>query len=513
MPTTRAFSLSVTQIKEKVKSSYASAKGRNSIEQATWGSAPDWQASTTYKAGSVVKAGGYLYLMFGNSTTGVSQSGTSGGSTPFNADPYGSSQYRGLISDNTCRWLFYGQVNSLSSRPLVSTVTPAAATDVMDGYVAQIANSALSTLGLTREYAASSVQTANGQSFWYTGGPFNFSTFPTILGPNAGTQASPSYPDSQKRPVVDLETNARWIAFKPSGPIYNTFNYLIEVNDRLLTPGPWMPSTTASNNSFLIDLSTIPAPRRVRIYGYQDLRTNVLSSVFVGPLDNVNAPENPSRFSLALEGDSITQGGNSSPVFNGLDLAAQTARLLGCDSFYNNAQGGTGFIADNSNTKTTYAQRLERLVLFNPDILIVGGNHNDASPITSPQRQQAVIDYLTTARTALPRTTIMVTGGHLLTGDSATGAVLTQEGDISAAVATYLSTTTDSNVRFVPVLSDTGGAWVTGTGTGNSPQSNGTKDRFYWTLASVFTDSHPLPAFYEYTARRYANAVLEWANG
>lgn len=512
MAATRAFSSSVTQIKEKVKAAAASARVLNSVDGDPWGPAPDWQASTSYFPGSIVKAGGYLYLMFGNSTTGAGNSGTSGGTTPFNANPFSSGQDVGLISDNTCRWLYYGVARAVGSRPLVSTVTPAAASDVMDGYVAIVAASAMTTIGLTRAIDVTATQTANDRMFWMTGGPFAIEGgYPLIQGPNNGTEASPSYPDSLRRPVIDMVTDARWVAFQGAGPYYAGFSYMIEVNGRLLSPGAYRVATTASNSCMLIDLSTFNGEKRVRIFGYQQTRSSLTYYVYVGPRDVVRAPKNPMRFGLAFDGDSITQGAYSSPINPSFGIEALTARRLGCDHFYNNAIGGTGFLASSSGTKTTLAQRLDRITSFNPDILVLGGNHNDAPPTySSAQRQAAVVAYLQAARAALPRCAFFVTGGHLLQSESATGAdQLTMEADMAAAVTTF----NDVNTVFVPVLTDPAGAWTSGTGTGNSPQSNGNKDRYYWKIASVFTDSHPIPPFYDMLSARLANAIWAWANG
>jgi hypothetical protein len=511
MPTTRAFSSSVAQVKEKVKAAAATARALNSVDSDPWGPAPDWQASTSYFAGSIVKANGYLYLMFGNSSSGAGVAGTSGASTPFNANPFSSGQDVGLISDNTCRWLYYGVARSVGSRPLVSTVTPAASSDVMDGYLAIVAASAMSTIGLTRVIDVTATQTANDRLFWMTGGPFAIEGgHPLIQGPNNATAASPSYPDSLRRPVVDMVTDARWIAFQGAGPMYAGTPFLIEVNGRLLSPAAFRVPSLASNSCLLIDLSTFNGEKSVRIYGYQNIRSTLTYLVYVGPRDSVRAPKNPMRFGLAFDGDSITQGSYSSPINPGLGVDVLTARRIGCDHFYNNAIGGTGFLANSSGTKTTLAERLDRISSFNPDILVLGGNHNDAvGTYSSAQRQAAVVSYLQAARAALPRCAFFVTGGHLLQSESATGAnQLTLEADMSAAVTTF----GDVNTVFVPVLTDPAGAWTSGTGTGNSPQSNGNKDRFYWKIASVFTDSHPIPPFYDMLSARLANAIWSWAN-
>ncbi len=496
-------------LKERVRNSIASARIRNASALAPWGPAPDWVAATTYLAGAIVKAGGYLYMMFGNATT-AGASGTSAASSPFNTNPFSSGQYQGLITDNTCRWIFWGVAEAVGSRPLMSTVIPAVASDVMDGYCAVVPISAFSALGLTQSLPLTTVQSQNDKLLHMTGGPFSWSSgnVPTILGPNGGTAVTPNYLNSDKRPVVEIVTNARWIAFRPQGPVYITASTLIEVNGRFLNINPFKATADASSSAILLDLSTFAGKKTVRIYGYQDVVASLMYGIVIGPTDAIYPPKNANRFSFALETDSIGRGGNTSPVFPGLSMEAELARRIGCDTFYSNGVGGTGFLNDNSGTKTTYIQRFDRIAQFNPDLLLILGNHNDAPTYTSPQRQAAILTYLQNARAALPNVPIFATGPMLLQSDSSTGTdIVAQDADMAAAIATFA----DPNTFYVPLYA-MNGPWPYGTGIGNSPQANGNKDRYYYKVATGYTDTHPMPTFYPDVADLFANVINDWAN-
>jgi hypothetical protein len=500
----------VVRTKMRVYQRATAAATNNSVVNAPWGPLPDWSASTAYRVGAMVKSGGYAYIMSGNSSTGYGASGTSGSTNPFNADPVASGQDRGYITDGTCAWMYRHAAQAQGTLPLVSTVVPAAPTDAMNGYLAVVANSALASLGLTKQVFANTANVNNGDALWYTGGPYsNSGGHVQALGPNAGTVAAPSYAVSQMRPVVAFLATAKWVSFQPYGPLRASANHLFEVDGRLLSEQPFALAADASSSSIVLDLGSFGAgPHLVRVFAHQDIDNSLLRLLTVGPSDTIAAPSKANRYSIAFEGDSITQGGASNPLFNGLDLACQTARLLGCDSWYNNAQGGTGFLADSSGTKTKYLDRLSRITQFAPDILIIGGNHNDAT-YASADRQAAIVSYVQAVLSALPNCMIFASGGHLLQSDSSSGAApLALEADMQAAVATVNS----SRCVFVPVLTDAA-PWITGTGTGYSPQGNGNKDLYYWRVASVFGDPHPASKFYDYVATKYAAVLKSWASG
>ena len=279
-------------------------------------------------------------------------------------------------------------------------------------------------------------------------------------------------------------------------------NIVVEVNGRRIQDSMIPATGTVNPGATLLDLSAFGknAVKKVRIWTTSSFVNLCGQGFYTEPSASLWFDETPDQLNITVEGDSLTQGGYNSPYRPGDDWVSQVCDRLGATNFANFAVGGTGFISDNGGIKTTYIERLSRLVETRPDVLIVAGNHNDVS-YTSAQRQQAVSDYLRQARQLLPDALIIVFGNNPLTGEnSASGALLAAEQDL-AAVVDQLD---DPGIVFYPIGMDPNGPWITGTGTVDAPNNTGNMDRFYTTA-----DGHPLQRGYDYFAQRYLRAIRD----
>lgn len=376
--------------------------------------------------------------------------------------------------------------------------------------------SAAPGLGLTY---TTTVSTSN-MPVTVTGGPVDPTNSLSLLAPNQGTVAVPSYPTSGKKPVISFETNARWVAIMPAGPIYSGDGNKLkfEVDGRLLHINRPNVAFTSANNMWLLDLTKLPRSKSgfhvVRVHGSDDWTNTVFYRVAHGPNDYVGPLQIGNSYKMSFEGDSLTDGGNGTPYDNFSALYKTIAALLGCDNVYNNAVGGTGFLANSNNSKTNYIQRIDRVNLFAPDIHLSCGNHNDVGNgvggdgilRTSATRVTAVMTYHSAFRTANPNAVHIITGSKVLQGDPFTGltGLNACENDLATAVST-LRAAGDNLVFFVPVTTDPNGDTSNNSGwyTGGSAVG-----RYFYNTAP-YTDGHPLPADHDMFAHRVAQAVRQ----
>lgn len=355
-------------------------------------------------------------------------------------------------------------------------------------------------------------QAAGGKvnPFTITGGPIDLvSQYPyiNVAGFNSGTVLSPSYTTAAMSWQVGFETNARWISFRPSAPIYNggAQGLRFEVDGRMLSMNQLVNTLapTAGGNAILFDLSKFPSTpsgmHTVRIYGSNILVQQLLYVVYTGPNDVIYPLSSANQLKIAFEGDSLTGGGNGNPVDKYSYWANYVTRMLGQENFFVNAVGGTGFLQNNNNAGTTYIQRLATIQAFAPDVVIIGGNHNDGPPnYTSAQRQAAVTAYLQAVRALGPNILIFVTGTRMLCYDNIANDHLI-ENDMLAAITAI----NDPYTFFIPTTTDPNGDITNGTGWWTGGANPG---RYYYQTAP-YTDAHPLPAEYDMFAHKLTNAI------
>jgi hypothetical protein len=370
-------------------------------------------------------------------------------------------------------------------------------------------------LGLTRGFQVSNAQ----MPCTVSGGPLDLTTNPfTVLGPNSGTAAAPIYATASMKPAVAFETNARWLGIRLSSSYFvgDSHKLKVEVDGRLISHNRPIYTYTTGDPYYLYDFSKLPQTksgyRTVRLFGANRWPETLAFIFQFGPNDYVGPVKNVNSYKMSWEGDSLTGGGNGTPYDDLSTQARICANLLGCDNVYDNAQGGTGFLANSNNTKTTYIQRIDRINLFAPDIHITGGNHNDLGDglgsdgilRTSATRTVATAAYHTAFRAANPNAIHIITGSKVLRGDSFTGTtgLIACENDLATVVASFRAAG-DNLIFFVPTITDPNGDTANNSGWWTGGSAVG---RYFYNTAP-FTDGHPLPADHEMFAHRLAHAV------
>ena len=324
----------------------------------------------------------------------------------------------------------------------------------------------------------------------------------TVLGSNFNLPSVPRF-NAPSTAALTFWTNSSRVVMGSFNSIYARQRLVIEVNDRLLSDGQVVvPLGTSPINpgGFLLDFSAAAnksALKKIRVMSTDGFAISA-HQFFVEPGASLLSQPNADRWKLAVEGDSLTQGGYNSPYHAGLDWVSQVGRLLGCDDVANMAQGGTGFISDNHGKKTTYLQRVERLASLNADVYVIAGNHNDAS-YPAQEQIDAALTYFKRLRELQPNAMIVVAGTNPLQGESTvSGPIVEAEKNLRKAFDLW----GDANAHFLPVTTDPAGPWITGSGAVDKPKGDGNMEQYYVTV-----DGHPLQRGVNYFAQRYAEAL------
>jgi hypothetical protein len=294
--------------------------------------------------------------------------------------------------------------------------------------------------------------------------------------------------------LVIFRSDAPKICIQGAQAYYNNSPMQVEVDGKWAQPGALVPTSTTNPGGLVVDWGA--GNRAMRRYRARFYNNYQFTGVYVDPASVVVADVNPNAFKITVEGDSLTQGSNAIP-FLGRDWPSTFGYLIGCDDITVTAAGSTGFIANATNTKTTYLQRLPDVIGFTPDVHMVAGLYND-KPYTSAQRQAAISLYISSFR-AQSSAWLFLWG--TTSGSTGASALATAEADTLAAV----TASGDSKVVFFPVSTDTI-PWIDGTGNVGSTTGSGNAD--------VYIQGSPQPPHYtqagvDYVARRYAQA---WAN-
>jgi lysophospholipase L1-like esterase len=272
------------------------------------------------------------------------------------------------------------------------------------------------------------------------------------------------------------------------------------VNGRHLSEASFVLPAAASSgfNTLLLNMAMFgPGEKTVEVH-VQDAMP--YSGVFEIGLEQDAAvwpKENPNRFKLTLEGDSICRGSfftGSKPRFR---LERLIADMLGTDHHYNNAVGGTGAIST-SGSNTTYIQRLADVVEFGSDVHIIAGFHNDVGndeTENSTTRQAAFLEYLQACRAQLPNATLVVLGALPLRGDTITeGETSLHQVEVDAKAA--FDAFNDPNSLFIPIFTEARPR-ITSTAVG----------RYFMNATSPYNDGHPTPLFYPAIAALIAEKI------
>lgn len=490
----------ISRLLTKMSSTIARAEGNNPQVLAPWSAAPTWAINTVYGAGQVVRGTGAdasnLYLMAGNNTT-VNAEGTSAAA---GGGPSGIGA--ALITDNTCRWLYVGKATAVDTvTPFLSTASLTTSTDEMNGYFQNITTATASAIGLSG-YRPVNVTGTFGTEAYFTGGLFNSRGAEQVNGGNSGTAASPSYPASKQRGSLKFVTNARkWIGLNSQNSvILKNSSYDIIVNGRRLSETPLVYGADNSGRVHLFNLSKFPEGlKTIEVRVSDSIQSRIAFEVHAAEGDFVMPFENPNRWRMAFEGDSITQGTYIAAFKPQYWIERIVGDHLGCDAVYNNAEIGTGLI--NSYSKTVYMDRMQDLVAFAPDVVVLGGCHNDSgndATYNSTTRRAAALAYFQALRSSLPNAIVVVIGAQLLQGEVLTAGATTQqqvEVDIKAAFDTW----GDPNSTFIPLLTDPKQRVTSANG------------RFYFASGPApYTDTHPIPGYYPYIGGLIAEKIKKF---
>lgn len=557
----------ISAVAANVLATAETAAAGNAATAPAWNAPPLWTASTVYQIGAVVRGPTgddqlNIYQLH-SGTSAINAAGTSG-----TTGPTGRAAAQ---VDGTCVWQYIGRVSDESATlPTHLNFTAAPASGATSATLASawagptgtytvtftngnrrsvtltsgettatwstglsaaalvlatvrnpsapgfaivgISTATLDSEGISKAYGpwtlVSQIPEMERHGVWscVLGGLAASPTVVDALGPPGGVAGSARTQNGLYNSVlVSTDADELVVHNAGSGWSVSSGGLNVEVNGRLVYYGSnYRPQSSISAPLALrIDLSCFPPneERRVRIYFRQII--NGVSSLRTAPRFNVWAPYNGRRWKLAIEGDSLNSGGNTVPSFQGQHWAAAFANRVGCDHYYNNAVGGTGWDTPGTG-RTTYAQRLSELLTFQPDVVFVASCHNG----TGAQAAQAasVVAYVNSVLAALPNALVIIGGtAQMLHGENTTsGVVFDNEVAVMSAAANFAG---NPRVRFIPTLT-AAVPWFSGAANANAASpAGGTGDRFFW-VSGALTDGHPMWVGYDYSAQRYADAVV-----
>lgn len=465
----------------------SAARDDNIFVNRPWSKAPTYMSSTPYFRGGLVRGQGADADSLYQCVVLLGSSGTL-------SAPSGRATY-GMV-DGTTAWLYWGQGTADAEVPLYASVTPTGPNDYVDGVVA-FPQVPASELGLTRTYpmvfSNPPVSVSGGSQLIDNGGHAD------VLGPITGNLTNLSRDVSSRRHKLHFRTDCRkWLAVTQAGPLWPT-GYCIEVDRRMLTEGDVTHGVKLEPGYLLINMALFgPGEHDVVIRKFGEV-TSTAVSLSVGPDESI-WPADDNGFSVAIEGDSITQGGGIGSQSISYLLDTLIGAQLGAASTYNNAIGGSGLINNNRGNRTTYLERLPDIEAFQPTILVHGGYHNDdllaSLGISREERVAAILSYLRSFRAGCPHTTLFQFPAQTLGGDAITqGSTLhTLELDVIEAFQQW----GDRNAVLIPLL----------TASQRFPAS--TSDGWYFQTAgsiSELRDSHPTQRYYPIFAALVVSAV------
>lgn len=464
-----------TNLLSKVKATVASAESGHADKSAPMSDAPFWDSAAIYKVGDVVRgrdeSAQNLYICVG--VRGEPDTNRRG--------PQG--QGVGKLNDGYATWYYYRPFQAKEATgvaPVITWGVQATLLQDMPGYQVM-------------------VPTVENPKATYTGGLLE--TDPSmgggavgVFGGNSGGKDLPlSMPPASS--AMTFWTRSDKVVLGSYNAIYRNQRFVLEVNDRRVSNGVFHMEQAGVTPEFFnpggvkFDFTETPLKgqkKKIRIWS-MDKFGFLAHKIHVESGQSLDMEANPNRWTFAVEGDSMTQGGLGTPYQPGQDWVSQVGRVLGAESASNMAQGGTGFISNANGTKTTYLERLDRLVKLNADVYVVAGNHNDQA-YGDAQQIEAALTYFKRLRALQPRSIVIATGVLPLKNESLEQ-VKRGERNLKAAFDQWA----DANSYFLPVSTDVGGPWLIGTETAYYDQD--------------VEDGHLIQRGVDYVAARYASAI------
>lgn len=481
------------RVSPQMQALIAGAETDNPLDSLPLALPPVWAASTTYSNSNLVRG------LSGDDQNNLYHC-TTGGTSAASGGPSG----RGMleINDNTAKWMYAGRALASTTTPLWSSAEVSSASDVMSGYLALANTSAMSTIGLTKtwtlSYGAPFVSVVGGTVV-------NNGGFIEVLGSNGGTLAAPNYSGSGGRWVMRFVTDAeKWIGLSGAGGLYSNRGVGVLVNGRRLSETNTNSVQFSGTKTLIIDLGKFgPGTKLVEIHGTYYFQEQ-FRYIYTNDYTNIQPWSPKSDTVITFEGDSITQGGgndNAPPV---CQLEVQVAKRLGIENWYNNAVGGSGYLNTLGGVRTTFLQRLPDVVSRNPDIHVCSPSVNDVNATyTLAQRRAAYLEYLRAVRAALPATTIVVTGIHMLMTDSLTSTTEPSFYNSELAMKSVIDEIGDNNTVWVPFL----------TAPQRFPESNANSTWGWSSPQSGGTNGHQVFRYYPVAGRVIANGIKAFFRG
>ncbi len=480
-PASKTASSSTKSSKElllgRIRAGFAAADAGNAATNTPLSPPPQWLPNTVYRPGQVVRGTG------ADAQNQYICKQASGASLSTGSGPSGTPDTP--ITDGGVIWYYAGPVRATSVDPLM----PAISSGTKQSLLVDLNNyqTIHPTLNSPSAFFAGGVVETNSA----LGGAI------AVRGSNYSTAAAPLY--SGANASMTFWTDSPTVVLASYGPIYADVGLVLEINDRLIDDSQYLAPSLANPGAYRLDFTgpSATARKKIRVmsmggFGY------VAHEIFIASGSRLWTQANSSHWKMAVEGDSLTQGGYGTPYHVGLDWVSQVGRLIGCDDVANMAQGGTGFINNVNGTKTTYIERVDRLASLNADVYLIAGNHNDLGYADQAQ-VAAALAYFRKLRALQPSALIVVAGTNPLQSESGSaGAVRAGELNLKAAFDQWA----DSNSYFLPIATAPDGPWITGMGAVDNPKGDGNKDRFY-----ITADGHPLQRGVDYFAQRYAQAL------
>lgn len=251
-------------------------------------------------------------------------------------------------------------------------------------------------------------------------------------------------------------------------------------------------ATLNVRNVVRLDFSAVGG-RALRHIVVEGENVALFEGVAVGPTSGVYRSRTASP-RLYVQGDSFAASAAATRAHDG--LAHITADWLGIRDIQCGAIGGTGWLNPGTG-QTTFRQRNSALIAAAPDLVIIAGGHNDRAYATAAVTTE-VATWIAETRAALPNCWFIVMGAWPGDWGPSVEMIATEN-----AIAAGVAAAGDSNTNFIPVSTDPGGSWFTGTGNTGATTGVGNSDLYTSTDAV-----HPNTAGHAFLGRLTTNAIM-----
>ena len=346
----------------------------------------------------------------------------------------------------------------------------------------------------------------------YSNFPIQNQSYPMydMLGRNAASSDAIPNPLPQCC-VARFETSAKWLAVSRNNAYQsgNNTNYgvLVTVDGKIVNLTGITPPLGSTRSVVLFNLAAVKTGDSCVVEIMHQMATSdwLATTFYIDPDDYVQSLTR-NGLTLALEGDSTTEGGFGMPYYKYMTNALMAARMLGFDQFYTSATGGTR-LTSASPGATTYLDRLPGIIAMKPNVLAVMGNHNDTGNSTEVVFKNAMRQYINTFTQALPDSYLFWTGPRMLRDEAYSGQATTETWVKDVIQNEYAN---NPKVIFVPILT-----YPTGNATAGGWYPNGTVAAAgkYFTPSSIAGDAHPMAGETYMVITRLVNVIRGYING